>query len=163
MDAIVQGCVFAPIDLIADPRWPDFGAKAATTFGFRSMLSLRLLTDLPGSFYGLNVYGRRSQAFDERAVLFGLLVGTYASSVVLSSANRRTILNLETALQSNRQIGIAVGIIMATHRLTPERSFEMLRLASMNHNRKLRDIAESVVLTGTLDLDDVPARERSHV
>ena len=40
----------------------------------------------------------------------------------------------------------------------------MLRLASMNHNRKLRDIAESVVMTGTLDLDfdREPARRRSH-
>jgi AmiR/NasT family two-component response regulator len=82
--------------------------------------------------------------------------------VVVSSASRRTILSLETALESNRQIGIAVGVIMATHRLTPERSFEMLRLASMNHNRKLRDIAESVVMTGTLDLgfDREPARRR---
>jgi len=161
VDAIVEGCIFTPIDLGKDSRWPDFGTKAAATFGFHSMLSLRLLTDLPGSSYGLNVYGRRPQAFDRKAVLFGLLVGTYASSVVFSSASRRTILNLEMALESNRQIGIAVGIIMATYRLTPERSFEMLRVASMNHNRKLRDIAESVVLTGTLDLDRGSARRRS--
>lgn len=163
VDAIVEGCIFTPIELMEDSRWPVFGTKAAATFGFHSMLSLRLLTDLPGSSYGLNVYSRRPQAFDRKAVLFGLLVGTYASSVVVSSASRRTILNLETALESNRQIGIAVGIIMATHRLTPERSFEMLRLASMNHNRKLRDIAESVVMTGTLDLDfdGEPARRRS--
>jgi len=139
---------------MTDPRWPVFGPKVAETLGFRSMLSLRLLTDVPDSIYGLNIYGRRPEAFDRQAVLCGLLVGTYASSVVLSSGNRETILNLEKALQSNRQIGIAVGVIMATYQLTPERSFELLRLASMNHNRKLRDIAESVVLTGTLDLND---------
>jgi hypothetical protein len=156
VDAVVQGCIFAPIDLTADPRWPAFGGEAAARWGFRSMLSLHLLTDLPGSIYGLNVYGRQVNAFDKEAVLFGLLVGTYASSVVLSSTSRKTILNLEKALQSNRQIGVAVGIIMATYRLSPERSFEMLRLASMNHNRKLRDVADSVVLTGTLDLVQVP-------
>jgi hypothetical protein len=43
---------------------------------------------------------------------------------------------------------------MATYRLIPERSFEMLRLAGMNQNRKLREIADRVVLTGTLDVDN---------
>ena len=153
VDAIVQQSVFAPIDLLTDPRWPVFGAEVATTLGFRSMLSLRLLTDATDSIYGLNVYGRQPQAFDRKAVLFGLLVGTYASSVVFSSATSATILNLEKALETNRQIGMAVGVIMTTYRLTPERSFELLRLASMNRNRKLRDVAESVVLTGALDLE----------
>jgi len=154
VDAIIERTVFAPIDLMTDPRWPVFGPKVAETLGFRSMLSLRLLTDVPDSLYGLNIYGRRPEAFDRQVVLGGLLVGTYASSVVRSSGSREKILNLERALESNRQIGIAVGVIMATYRLTSERSFELLRLASMNHNRKLRDIADSVVLTGTLDLND---------
>jgi hypothetical protein len=151
LDAIKERTVFAPIDLTNDPRWPDFGLKVANTLGFHSMLSLRLMTDVPDSIYGLNIYAREKGAFDKQAVLFGLLVGTYASSVVLSSESRNVILNLEKALQSNRQIGMAVGVIMATHRLTPERSFELMRLASMNHNRKLRDVADSVVLTGSLD------------
>jgi hypothetical protein len=151
VDAVVEQSVFAPIDLLTDERWPVFGKQAATNLGFRSMLSLRLLTDATDSIYGLNVYGRQAHAFDRKAVLFGLLVGTYASSVVFSSATSSTILNLEKALETNRQIGMAVGIIMTTYRLTPERSFELLRLASMNRNRKLRDVAESVVLTGSLD------------
>ncbi len=153
VDAIVEQTVFAPIDLLSDPRWPVFGKQVAATLGYRSMLSLRLLSDATDSIYGLNVYGRQPQAFDRRAVLFGLLIGTYASSVVFSSATSVTILNLEKALETNRRIGMAVGVIMATYRLTPERSFEMLRLASMNRNRKLRDVAEAVVTTGSLDLD----------
>jgi hypothetical protein len=154
LDAIMERTAFAPIDLTTDPRWPAFGLKVTTTLGFYSMMSVRLLTDVPDSVYGLNVYSRRPQAFDQHAVLFGLLVGTYASSVVHSSDDRSTILNLEKALASNRQIGMAVGVIMATYRLTPERSFELLRVASMNTNRKLRDVAESVVRTGSLDLSD---------
>src|SRR5215207_8491369 len=110
LDAIVERTVFAPIDLTTDPRWPVFGPKVAETLGFRSMLSLRLLTDVPDSIYGLNIYGRRPEAFDRQAVLGGLLVGTYASSVVRSSGSREKILNLEKALESNRQIGIAIEI-----------------------------------------------------
>lgn len=151
VDAIVEHAVLAPTDLLSDPRWPVFGQRVAATVGFRSMLSLRLPTDTTDRVYGLNVYGRRPHAFDRKAVLFGLLVGTYASSMVFSSATSETILNLEQALETNRRIGMAVGVVMATNRLTPERSFELLRRASMNGNRKLRDVAESVVRTASLD------------
>ena len=63
MDAILERTVLAPIDLTTDPRWPVFGPKVAETLGFRSMLSLRLLTDVPDSIYGLNIYGQQPEAF----------------------------------------------------------------------------------------------------
>jgi hypothetical protein len=152
VDAVVEGSVFTPIDLRTDERWPVFGPKVAANWGFTSMLSLRLLTDVAQRSYGLNVYSRQVDAFDKQAVLFALLVGTYASSVVVSSDTRGRILNLEKALESNRQIGMAIGVVMTAYGLTRERSFDLLRLSSMNQNRKLRDVAQSVVLTGTLDL-----------
>jgi hypothetical protein len=61
-----------------------------------------------------------------------------------------TAANLQVALTSNRRIGIAIGILMAHHRITDTAAFELLREASQRAHRKLRDIAEDVVLTGTL-------------
>lgn len=58
--------------------------------------------------------------------------------------------NLEVALRTNRSIGMAVGVLMARHRVPSERAFEMLRRRSTTTNRKLRDIAEEVVHTGVL-------------
>jgi AmiR/NasT family two-component response regulator len=72
---------------------------------------------------------------------------------VRTSKSRDVIMNLEKALATNREIGIAVRIIMSTHKLTAERSFELLRLVSMNSNRKVIDVAARIVLTGTLELD----------
>ena len=60
--------------------------------------------------------------------------------------------NLETALSSNRRIGAAIGVLMASRRVTSQEAFALLRKASNESNRKLRDIADSVVLTGSLDL-----------
>jgi DNA-binding response OmpR family regulator len=68
----------------------------------------------------------------------------------LDAAENRSA-NLERALSSNRQIGAAVGIVMATHKLTSDRAFALLRDASNQSNLKLRDVADQVVLTGTLD------------
>jgi len=67
----------------------------------------------------------------------------------LSQAEERAS-NLQKALASNRQIGVAMGVLMARQNLTEEQAFAVLREASQRGNRKLRDIADEVVLTGQL-------------
>jgi signal transduction histidine kinase/DNA-binding response OmpR family regulator len=62
----------------------------------------------------------------------------------------RRVANLRAALASNRQIGAAIGILMQQHKVTENDGFELLRRASQTTNRKLRDIADEVVLTGVL-------------
>lgn len=65
--------------------------------------------------------------------------------------------HLAVALRSNRTIGMAVGVLMARRRLPAEAAFELLRRLSTTSNRKLRDLAETVVHTGDLPaLDDRP-------
>ena len=56
------------------------------------------------------------------------------------------------ALDSNRSIGTAIGIMMATYQLTAKQSFQLLVGASQNTNSKLRDIAAQVLDTGALPL-----------
>jgi ABC-type uncharacterized transport system substrate-binding protein len=60
------------------------------------------------------------------------------------------IKNLEIALQSNRHIGMAIGILMANERITEEQAFELLRAASQSQHRKLRELAEAVLFTGVI-------------
>jgi AmiR/NasT family two-component response regulator len=67
----------------------------------------------------------------------------------LADAQRR-IENLETALRTSRQIGIAMGILMCRNGCTEDDAFAALRKASQRRQRKLRDIAEEVALTGHL-------------
>jgi AmiR/NasT family two-component response regulator len=66
---------------------------------------------------------------------------------------RDQVTNLEVALRSARRIGIAIGILMALRKCTEDKSFELLQRTSQQTNRKLRDIAESVILSGTLPTD----------
>jgi AmiR/NasT family two-component response regulator len=56
--------------------------------------------------------------------------------------------HLQHALASDRQIGMAMGILMERHRLTREQAFERLRDLSMRGNVKLRDVAEQIIYTG---------------
>ncbi len=52
---------------------------------------------------------------------------------------------LRTALDSNRTIGTATGILMTTYRLAATQAFQLLTRASQDNNRKLRDLAAQVV------------------
>jgi AmiR/NasT family two-component response regulator len=63
---------------------------------------------------------------------------------------RARIENLEKALATNRHIGMAIGIIMARMGLTEQAAFDALRDVSQREHRKLRDVAEDVLLTGEL-------------
>jgi signal transduction histidine kinase/DNA-binding response OmpR family regulator len=91
--------------------------------------------------------------FEPAELLARLAVHHELSSLrnfALDEAENRTA-NLERALTSNRQIGAAIGILMAVHKLTSEGAFALLREVSNKRNRSLRDVADQVVLTGSLD------------
>ena len=55
--------------------------------------------------------------------------------------------NLHIAVATNRQIGTAVGILMAENKINSDEAFELLTTASHTQRRKLRDIAAEVTTT----------------
>ena len=63
---------------------------------------------------------------------------------------RRTADNLQAALESRAVIDQAKGVLVERYRLTPDQAFQMLARASMNANRKVRDVADELVRTGEL-------------
>lgn len=84
-----------------------------------------------------------------RARMEGLLAARLRSEFALVRATDR-VKHLERALDSNRVIGTALGILMATQKITSEEAFMCLKRASQHSNRKLREIAEDVIYTGAL-------------
>ncbi|HEY2298753.1 MAG TPA: ANTAR domain-containing protein [Jatrophihabitans sp.] len=66
------------------------------------------------------------------------------------AAAQEMIANLKIALATSRRIGQALGILMCAHKITEAEAFAMLRSASQHQHVKIKDLAEDVVLTGTL-------------
>lgn len=66
-------------------------------------------------------------------------------------AAEEQVAHLQTALQTNRRIGIAIGILMGIGKIGEAEAFELLRQASSRRNVKLRLVAEDVIRTGTLE------------
>jgi AmiR/NasT family two-component response regulator len=57
------------------------------------------------------------------------------------------VTQLKVARDSNRRIGMAMGIVMSQQQVDETVAFDMLRRISQNTNRKLRDVAEDVIRT----------------
>jgi hypothetical protein len=64
------------------------------------------------------------------------------------AAAQAKIANLEAALATNRRIGAALGVMMASRKILEDEAFTALREVSQAHNIKLRDVADYVLLTG---------------
>lgn len=67
------------------------------------------------------------------------------------AAQRQRRADLTVRLAGNREIGVAVGILMSAVRCTLDEAVELMRRASRTTGRRMTDIAAEVTLTGTLD------------
>ena len=152
VDAILQDTVFRTDDLRTDRRWPTFAERATRTSATRSMLSFRLFLEGDDRIAGLNLYSTRTGAFDEGSEVVGTLMATHGALAVQAAAAREQAAQLQRALLTSRDIGTAMGVLMAQHKVTRTEAFDLLRVASQTSNRKLADIAADVADTGTLDL-----------
>jgi hypothetical protein len=135
-------------DLADDARWPVFAASAVE-LGVRSLLSVRFHMDSLGAV-ALTFYARRAQAFPELDRRHAAVAASFVAVGLRSERYQRQAANLQIALESNRSIGIAVGILMAHELLTAEQAFTRLRQVSQRSHRKLREVAADVIGTGEL-------------
>jgi transcriptional regulator with GAF, ATPase, and Fis domain len=148
-------------ELARECRWPEFSRRAAELTGVSSMLSFRLFIE-QGTIGALNLYSRQSHAFDEHSRAIGAVLAAHAAVAIVGSQQRERADNLESALRSSREIGIAVGILMARGFTTREQAFDLLRAASQHLNIKLRDLASAIADTGEFPkvLDSGMSRKR---
>ncbi len=158
MDAAVRDEIYRTGSLATDERWPEFGRRANAEYGICSMLSVRLFLEDDDLVAALNLFSTQPDAFDASDVTVAVLLATHASMSVVSTRLNEQVQHLQRALQSNRGIGVAIGVLMTRYKITQQEAFDLLRMASQHTHRKLVDVAQGVSETGTLELPALPAR-----
>jgi GAF domain-containing protein len=141
-------------DTRADKRWPEYAPRAAE-HGNLSSLSVPLLIDEEERVSGaLNLYAREPDAFDEdsrsAARAFGPYAAVAAGNLYAYQNARDMADNLQVALESRAVIDQAKGVLMERYKMSADQAFQLLASASMNANKKVRDIADHLVSTGEL-------------
>ena len=152
IDAILDQTIYQPKDLAVDDRWPEYGRRVVAELGLHSMLSFRMRLEFAGVIAGMNFYSDEPDAFDDHDLAEGLLLTTHAAQAVGAAQLHDRAVNLERALGTSREIGIAIGVLMGMHKLARAEAFNLLKIASQNTNRKLHRVAMDVIDTGTVDV-----------
>jgi GAF domain-containing protein len=144
--------------LDGDSQWPRFGPRVGR-LGVHSVLSLPLV--LPERSVGaINVYARRKDAFDDRAVEHGELFAAPAAVAVHNAQVLARALELtqqlQIALESRPIVDQAIGLLRGRSGLSVEAAMDELRALSRDDGRKLVDVARDL-----LDEAVAAARARS--
>lgn len=145
-------------DLSREERWPSFVTAALAETPVRSVVSYSLAE---GGHHqlSLNLYSAMPLGGDQPDPDSLVEVRAACSIALTAIEQRHRADHLNVALVSGRRIGAAIGILMASRRLTEQQAFEALRVSSQRGNRKLRDVAEDVLLTGELPSGPLPWHE----
>jgi GAF domain-containing protein len=148
LECLLSRSVIKYEDLEADPRWGAY--RDMLLRSAEPMLSgLVLPVGTEGGAVGvLALSSKTADFFDQDLEELALTLADQFSLVLEVAMQRSKAENLELALNSNRRIGIAIGIIMNGRRMTDEQAFAVLRASSQEVHMKLRDVAEEVIFTG---------------
>jgi GAF domain-containing protein len=152
LEAALSGQVVEIVDGRAEVRWPDY----VPVFLARGALSsVAVPVSAAQLAAGLNVYAPSAHAFtdeDRQAIAaFAAHAGVALTNMDALQDAREMAENLRRAMVSRSVIEQAKGIFIERYKLTPDQAFRMLVEASMQTNRRVRDLAETLVLTGSLN------------
>lgn len=144
-DAVLDEAYQHDADLTSGTSpWPRFTERVLAETPVRSAIGYRLFVD--GDKVGaLNLFADVPGALTERSADQGAVLASFASVALMAVRAREEAATLRLGLQSNREIGKAVGLLMAAHHMGAEQAFGVLRRTSQELNMKLTQVAEEVV------------------
>ncbi|TDU88289.1 GAF domain-containing protein [Kribbella voronezhensis] len=140
LEAALSEPVVETPDLAADPRWPQYGPKAAA-LGFGAQIAFQFRAE-PHVRGALNLYADQPHSLDSDTRALGAL---FAGLVAVAMGWSRQEDTMNQALITRNAIGQAVGIVMERYTLSPDRAFAFLVRTSQDSNTKLRTVAERIV------------------
>ncbi|WGL52365.1 GAF and ANTAR domain-containing protein [Nocardioides sp. BP30] len=131
-------------DITKRPAWPKLAARILDITPVRGMLGYRLVVN-DHKVGALNMFSDTPGALTQEAADMGAILVSFASVALTAANQREEAASLRQGLQSNREIGKALGMLMATHDLSDDEAFRRLRLASNRMNTRLVEVAQRVV------------------
>ena len=131
-------------DLTEGSKWPELAHRIMEETSVRGMAGFRLRQG--GMRVGaLNVFSDTPGALTEQSLDQATMLTAFASVTFAAVERGEEASTLRRGLESNREIGKAVGLLMAMHDIDDDRAFEMLAKVSQEMNVKVAEVAAQVV------------------
>lgn len=106
--------------------------------GFRILVDRRKVA-------ALNLFSDTPNRFDAVSAERAVVLAAFASVALNAAASGENVDNLRQGLQSNREIGRAIGMLMLINDISEEEAFDRLRRLSQEMNIKVAQVARAVV------------------
>lgn len=145
VDALVdESPQLAPDLTRPDGPWPRLRREVVARTPVRGMLGFRLAP--AGRKLGaLNLFSDRPHGFTADTVSQATILVAFCSVAIRADDARQDVHSLRQGLEFNREIGKAIGLLMAFHQIDDEDAFQILRTTSNQLNMKLGVVAEQIV------------------
>lgn len=144
LEASVEARIQVDDDITKASTWPRLAEQVVARTPVRAMLAVPLIHESERNG-ALNVFADSPGAFTQASIGQAAILASMASVALAGAHNADLARQYEEGMATNREIGTAVGILMATHGVSQEQAFSLLAAASQRMNRKLRDVAAGVV------------------
>jgi hypothetical protein len=139
-DAAVNDLHVTSQDLGRDERFPRYGPVAAEA-GIHSQAGIRLYGDPDTSRGALNLYSRRTGAFED----LGVLGAMFADRSTAAIAYAQDLDDRREASAVREKVGKAVGATMERYEFTDERAFAFLTRLAQHHDVPLPVAADAII------------------
>lgn len=144
LDAIVEEAPQFEHDLRAPKRWHSLAQVVVAQTPVRAMMGFPFVIE--GEKTGaLDIFSDTPCGFSEEAVERAIVLASFATVAATAAVRGEDATALRAGLLSNREIGKAVGMLMALRNVSDTEAFDLLRHVSQNMNIKLADVARQVV------------------
>ncbi|PRZ43904.1 GAF domain-containing protein [Antricoccus suffuscus] len=144
VDAIVDDAPQIDADLTQSQVWPLLSARVLERTPVRGMAGFRVLVD-NRKVGALNLFSDTPHALTAQSVNEAAVLAAFTSVALIAASRNEAANTLRAGLTSNREIGKAIGLLMAFHKISDDDAFEMLRRTSQDLNIKLTQVAAEVV------------------
>jgi len=131
-------------DLTTGSQWPRLAARILAETDVKGMAGFRLHQD-GRKVAALNVFSDTAGGLDGAALDQASMLSAFASVTLAALDRGEEASTLRRGLESNREIGKAIGLLMAMHKIGDDQAFEMLAKVSQEMNIKVADVAAQVI------------------
>jgi GAF domain-containing protein len=143
-------------DLTTASRWPTLAGMILEHTGIKGMAGFRIRQD--GQKVGaLNVFSDTAGALSGHSLDQAIMLTSFASVTLAALERGEEASTLRRGLESNREIGKAIGLLMAMHDIDDDQAFQMLSKVSQEMNIKVADVANQVIQHHRRSGDPSPA------
>jgi len=144
VDAILSQRFEWDPDITHNPAWPRLAERVLAETPVKGMIGYRIVVS-DRKVGALNVFSDTAGALTQEDADIGTILVSFASVAITAANQREEAASLREGMLSNREIGKALGMLMATHDISDREAFDRLRSASNQLNTRLVEVARRIV------------------